>query len=197
MYEFNEKRFWKYYVAMEQEKCVEINSLRNIPDIVKYIQSKSKNDDISLWEDINDQYPHDKFWLFFLSESAKFSMFWLMLNSAFLVTAFFLLLKELFLSNSTAISDDFRFADAVAVLLQLALWNVVNIGSGIFFAVLHHFGPKAIESIFSCDPVIVWIRIGRLIFSLVTMEIFARLSLIDFNLSARSFGDSSVSQSTL
>eukprot|EP01036_Dinobryon_divergens_P027967 gene27965-36835_t len=183
---------------MEQEKCVEINSLRNIPDILmKYTQSKSENDDISLWEDINDQYPHDKFWLFFLSESAKFSMFWLLMNSAFLTTAFSLLLKELLLSSSIAISEDFRFADAVAVLLQLALWNVVSIGGGIFFAVLHYYGPKAIESIFSCNPVIIWIRIGRMIMSLVTMEIFARLSLIDFDLSAHSFGDSRVSQSTL
>eukprot|EP01036_Dinobryon_divergens_P028872 gene28872-37884_t len=168
MYEFDEKRFWKYYVAMEQEKCVEIKSLGSIPGIIsKYIlstiQSSSKHDDISLWQDINaDLNPsYDKFWLYFLTESAKFSMFWLLANSVFLTLAVCILVKELVSQRSDSINEDFRFADAIAVILQLVLWN------------------------------------GRMILSLVIMEIFARLSLIDFDLSARSFGDSRVSQSTL
>ena len=98
MYEFDEKRFWKYYVAMEHEKCVQINSFRSIPSLLsnyalQTFQSSSKNGDISLWEDVNDNkhsaYAYDKFWLFFLTESAKFSMFWLLLNSVFPTVAFF------------------------------------------------------------------------------------------------------------
>ena len=206
MYEFDEKRFWKYYVAMEQEKCVQINSFRSIPSLLsnyafQTFQSSSKNGDISLWEDVNDNkhsaYAYDKFWLFFLTESAKFSMFWLLLNSVFPTVAFFLLLKELLTSNNDVIGEDFNFADAIALLLQLALWISVSVGGGLFFALLHNFSPKAIETIFSCDPVIVWVRIGRMILSLITIEIFARLSLIDFNMTNHSFGDSSKTQSTL
>ena len=203
MYEFVEKRFWKYYVAMEQEKCVEIKSLSSIPSILsKYFlqafQSNSKNGDISLWEDKIDKNPtHDKFWLFFLTESAKFSMLWLLANIIFLTVAFLVLIKELISSNSDVVNEDFNFADAIALLLQLALWISVSFASGLFFAFLQYFSPKAIEAIFSCDPVIVWVRIGRIILSLITIEIFARLSLIDFNMTNHSFGDSSVTQSTL